>query len=447
MALMPDRLYVIALCGAADELGHDLPTPLESAATPHLDALASAGVTGTLTVIDENIPPESDSGAMALLGYDPLVRYTGRGPLEGLGTGFLGIEPDASTVCFRINVASLSTEQGALDRRTARDLTDAQLQALLTEIRREVSLADLGATFEITGFGRHRGIVAFHGLSAPLSGAVTNTDPEYERAGAFGVPRGGRYTAPLPCLPADDSPAARRTAEIVNAFVARSAEVMAAGEVNRARMSAGRPPANRIIFRDGGDRLPELTPFRESYGRSLTIFGQVPAEKGLARLLDAGWVSCRQEGGEDDDAYYARLAAELVNDPADVVYVHVKGCDEAAHDGDAAGKAAIMERIDELFFGRLRGRLAPGDLCVVTGDHATPWRTRIHSADPVPLVVSGGRVRPDDCHVFSERAAAAGALGRLRACELMPALTGRTTAPVIPWSANQEPPHNTEEPS
>jgi hypothetical protein len=39
MALVPDRLYVIALCGAADELGHDVPTPLESATTPHLDAL------------------------------------------------------------------------------------------------------------------------------------------------------------------------------------------------------------------------------------------------------------------------------------------------------------------------------------------------------------------------------------------------------------------------
>ena len=176
---MPDKVYLIALCGAADRPEDGSPTPLEQARIPHLDALAACGANGLLTVIDDVTPPESDSGALALLGYDPLVHYTGRGPLEGLGTGFLRPRPGVSTVCFRHNVAGFDPESGELDRRTGRDLTDPELQELLAQVRAGVSLADLDADFEITGFGRHRGVIAFHSNGSELSGEVTNTDPQY----------------------------------------------------------------------------------------------------------------------------------------------------------------------------------------------------------------------------------------------------------------------------
>src|SRR5437870_818 len=86
----PGRVFIVALCGGADRpmaaLGGR--TCFESAATPQLDALARLGCSGLVEVIGPEIPPESDSGAMALLGYDPVVHYTGRGPLEGLGMDF-----------------------------------------------------------------------------------------------------------------------------------------------------------------------------------------------------------------------------------------------------------------------------------------------------------------------------------------------------------------------
>lgn len=416
---MTDKIYLIALCGAADRPG-DGPTPLERARTPHLDDLAARGGNGLLTLIDAGTPPESDSGALGLLGYDPVEHYTGRGPLEGFGMGFLKPDGEGSTVCFRINMAGLDPSRGEFDRRTARDLSDEELQALLATVRAEVSLADLGATYEIMGFGRHRGIIAFHHTDTELSGEVTSTDPQYERVGAFGVPRPNHVAGPLPCEPIAGTPAARRTAELVNTFVERSAAVLEASPVNRRRRENDRLAANRIILRDGGDRLPDLRPFEELHGRTLALFGQVPAERGLAQLLGGCYADARQRAGSGDADYYRDLAAALADEPAGVVYVHVKGPDEAAHDGDAQGKTDALESLDAHFFARLLPAITAGDTVIVTGDHATPWRLGIHSADPVPVVVAGPGVPADDVTCFSERAAEAGRLGHRRACELLP---------------------------
>jgi 2,3-bisphosphoglycerate-independent phosphoglycerate mutase len=47
-----------------------------------------------------------------------------------------------------------------------------------------------------------------------------------------------------------------------------------------------------------------------------------------------------------------------------------------------------------------------------------------HSADPVPLAISGGGARVDGVREFDEISAAAGALGRIRGMDLMPIMLG-----------------------
>ena len=112
------KIYMIILDGATDRkikmLGNK--TPLQMANTPSLDALAKKGMQTLVTVIDKNITPESDSGSMALLSYDPKIYYPGRGTLEGVGTGF--IPKGYNYVAFRINFASYDSKLGKLDRRT-----------------------------------------------------------------------------------------------------------------------------------------------------------------------------------------------------------------------------------------------------------------------------------------------------------------------------------------
>ncbi len=418
---MTAKAYIVALCGAGDRpiaaLGGS--TPLEVARTPNLDRLAGHGRVGAVEVIGSSIAPESDSGAMALLGYDPLLHYTGRGALEGLGMGFLDPSERCGCACFRVNFASYDEGRGRLDRRTARDLSLDEQAELVRELRAGVALPDHpGVTFEVVGFGRHRGILCFRCPDGELSGNVTNTDPGFRRVGAFGVYNESYPPQPQPCAPLDDSEGAALTAELVNRFSAEARRLMNASPVNARRAREGRLPANVLLLRDGGHTPPELTRFSDRFGLSLAMYGQIPSEHGLCRLLDGTWnESVPPE--EDLAGYYHGLAERMHDDPADVVFVHVKGADEPAHDGRVQEKIEALAQIDRELIGPLAEALRDSDILAVTSDHRTPCELGIHSDDPVPMLLFGAGVAADRATAFSEAQAELGDVGFARACELM----------------------------
>jgi 2,3-bisphosphoglycerate-independent phosphoglycerate mutase len=423
---MAGKTYLAIMCGAGDRPGAAGATPLEAAATPHLDHLARAGAQGMITVIDNEICPESDSGAMALLSYDPLRHYTGRGPLEGLGCDF--VVPGENCVSFRINFASYNEAKRQLDRRTARDLEDEELQILIQEVRDKVVLGDdHDVSFDLMGFGRHRGIISFKSVGKPLNGRVSNTDPGFINVGPFGVPDPNPQPKPKRCIPLVDEPAAARTADLINRFVAESARVLQQSPVNRRRIAEGKLPANVLLFRDGGDQPTPLEPFARRFGRSLSFYGQIPAEKGLMSLIGGRFSYCRLGEREDEGKYLEDTAAKLLRDDADVVAVHLKGADEPGHDGQVAKKTQAIELIDRHFIRSLANGLNRDDVCIITSDHATPCALRIHSADPVPALVCGRDVAPDATTAFCEREAARGSLPVRRAVDLLPHLFGRKT--------------------
>ncbi|MBV9058908.1 MAG: hypothetical protein JOZ09_07090 [Pseudonocardiales bacterium] len=279
------KIYLVILDGAADRPIGRLNglTPLEAAHTPALDDIAQESQHALIKVIGDDVWPESDSGAMALLSYDPLLYYTGRGPLEGFGLDFS--TPGENSISFRFNFASYDELAGTLDRRTARGLSDDELQELARAIRSEVSLDDLNVTFQIMAFSRHRGILSLTSDTSVLSGQVTNTDPGFRNVGAFGFPIRNYSPHPLRARPRDPSLAAAQAAKAVNEFVVRSARVLRDHPVNRARQNRGELPANLLLVRDGGDPPSSLDSFYSKFGCTVSIFGQIPAERGLAKLM------------------------------------------------------------------------------------------------------------------------------------------------------------------
>src|SRR5438045_9363032 len=60
-------------------------TELEEAMTPHLDLLATEGMTGLVEPVGPGITPGSGPGHLGLFGYDPERFELGRGTLSAAG--------------------------------------------------------------------------------------------------------------------------------------------------------------------------------------------------------------------------------------------------------------------------------------------------------------------------------------------------------------------------
>lgn len=413
------RLLYVCLDGLGDDPIPELGglTPLEAAPTPLLDSLAERGATGTVVTVGEGVAPESDVAVFAILGYDPREEHPGRGVVEALGAG---VEFRDGDLAYRVNFATGDWPR-IVDRRAGRDLTSEEARALAREVGEGLTLPE--ASFRLEATVEHRGVLVIRSEAGPLSAAVTNTDPAYRKEGALGVAVEAFENEVARCEPLEDRPEARRAAELTNAFVEGAARVLAASPLNERRRREGRLPANLILTRDGGDRVPRLQPIRERFGPSWGCFVEMPVERGIALLLGMEPVEVPRLAGEENYARWAELAADALGG-FDALYVHIKGPDVPAHDGRAEDKRDVIALIDRAFFGELLPRIDPRTTVVaVTADHCTSCLRKAHTADPVPIVVSGGPVRPDGSAAFGERAAAGGSVGRLTGTAVLPRLT------------------------
>ena len=413
------KLLYIVLDGLGDrpikELGGK--TPLEAASTPNMDALAKKGKQGIVYTVGKGIAPESDIAVISILGYDAHKSYTGRGPLESFAEQ---LDIKDGDLAYRVNFATKDKDSNKIiDRRVGRNLSTEEATTLSKEINEKVKLD--GATFTFRNTIGHRGILVIR-KDGKLSADVSNTDPAYEKHGYFGIAKPTFEQVALLCEPVKDTAEAKLGAELTNQFVKRSTEVLNNSEVNKKRVSEGKLPGNLILCRDAGDGLPKFPKLSEMYKMKFGCFVEMPVEKGIALLTGMDVVDVPLPTGDAKKDYPLRADKAIKSSKTyNALYIHIKGPDEPAHDGDWKKKLTSIEDIDKHFFGNLLSKIDLKDYIItITADHSTPCELKAHSDDPVPLLISGGDIKGDGLDSFGETSSKKGSLGELNGPEILP---------------------------
>lgn len=376
-------------------------TPLEAARTPTLDRLAAEGESGLLDPIGPGIRGGSDTGHLAILGYDPYRCYPGRGPFEALG---IGMEVRRGDLAFRCNFSTVEANLTVLDRRAGR-ITEGT--TALAAALNGLQIEDVTCYFKESV--AHRAALVMRGPG--LGDRVSDVDP-HEVGVRVWEARGTRE---------GDAPG-EKTARILNAFVRRSYEILDAHPVNAARRAAGLPPANVALPRGVGVS-PDLAPFDAARGVKSACIVEVGLVKGLGRYLgmDVIDVPGSTASLDTDTAAIGAAVIDALRDH-NFILCNVKGPDVAGHDGNAPGKVAIIEKIDAMVAQIVEatgGQL----ILLVTGDHSTPVTYGDHTGEPCPVLVWGPTVRRDLVTTFGETAATQGGMGRIRGLDLVNILT------------------------
>lgn len=418
------KLVYVVIDGMGDlpieELGDK--TPLEAAETPNMDFLARNGKTGLMYSVRKGVAPESDVAVISILGYDPFKYSTGRGILEAIGAEMTINDGD---LALRCNFATLGRGKEIVDRRVRRDLTTKEAGELSKAVNDDVKLESYPADFEFRNTIGHRGVLVIRSRRKPLSSRITNTDPAYSRMEDLGVAETEIKMVLRKCEPMNGSEEAKISADLVNEFVEKSHSVLEEHNVNKKRVAEGKLKANAILTRDAGHLLPKFFNINEKYGVRFVSLTDMPVERGISKLAGMHMIALPPLSHDLKKDCILRVKKLLDLLPSyDCFYIHIKGPDEPGHDGKFELKTQLISIIDKYFLGTLlqTTKLENFIICV-TADHSTPCKLRTHSDDPVPIVISGNKIKGDNISKFSERECKKGSLGVLEyGTKLMPKL-------------------------
>jgi 2,3-bisphosphoglycerate-independent phosphoglycerate mutase len=387
------KFLLVVLDGAGDR-GEN--TPLQVANKPNIDSLSAAGKNGLLD-IGYKKTVDSDVGYLTLLSCYSSKEYPGRGYIETLG---VDIQPGKSDICIRGNFATLDPKGNLSNRRAGRDETGLEAMA-----ERLNGMEIDGVTFTVRKSTGHRVIIIVSGPG--LSDKVQPNDPM-----KTGVAL-SQITA--------RSPQARLTASLLNKFLYKSSKLLSDEPINKKR----KIPANCIIFRNIGMRR-DVESFEERFGLKGACIAGVNVAKGVARFLGMQVIEAKGATGKPDtDLASKRKACIKALKNHDLVFLHINGTDILAHDRKRSGKAEFIAKIDKQLGIILEHVNLEETVVVVTCDHRTvslpEYKGYEHVKDPVPIVISGDGIKPDQVKGFDEQSVRHGSL-KMSGNELIPLL-------------------------
>ena len=355
--------YVVVLCdGMADypvpALGGK--TPMMVAKKPHIDALAAKAEVGLVRTVAPGLKPGSDVANMSVLGFDPHRFYTGRSPLEAAS---IGIDMKDSDVSLRTNLVTLSDKgesfaDKVIEDYCADDISTEEARQLIEAVQAAFG----GGEYDFYTGVSYRHCLIWHGGTTELG----NMTPPHDITGKVIGPHLSTAETARPLLE----------------MMEKSFDLLKDHPVNKARVAAGRRPANCIWLWGEGKR-PALRPFEALYGIKGGMVSAVDLLKGIANC--AGMEVAEVPGAtgyiDTDFEGKAKAALDLLT-RNDLVYVHFEAPDECGHRNEPENKVKAIEMIDSRVLPILEKGLEQYEdyKILLLPDHPTPIVTRTHAS-------------------------------------------------------------------
>ncbi len=359
--------------GCADEPQETLGgrTPLQAAHIPSLDQIARMGIVGLTNNVPPSLTPASDVATLSLFGYDPLLVYTGRAPLEAVA---MGIRLGPHDWAIRCNLVTI--EDFKMRDFTAGHIANDEGRELIQALQAELGGAVAGGgRLEFHPGVSYRNLLVYRSDSPAPFTRETRAQPPHD----------------IPDQPIGSFLPQGSGAELLQVLMTKSVAILASHPVNQLRRQRDVLPATQVWLWGLG-KSPQLRPFAEQYGKRGAIISAVDLVRGVGTLL--GWKRIDVLGAtgylDTDYAAKGRFAVAALAE-YDLVCVHIEAPDEASHEGRADAKVRALEEIDgHIVAPLLRVLQQYGDWrMLISPDHRTTLRTRTHAHGAVPFVMAG----------------------------------------------------------
>jgi len=337
-------------------------TPLKKAHIPNMDRLVREGTAGRARTIPEGFQPGSDVANLSILGYDPVVYYSGRAPLEAAS---MGIDLDKNDVAYRCNLVTLDfhNEDTVMNDYSGGHITTEEARSLIESIDDELGTDNIRF---------YPGVSYRHLMVWKNGSSAIDCTPPHDIIGKS-VPS---------FMPIGDG------ATILRKLMDESVGILSEHPVNKSRVKDGKKPANSIWFWGQG-RKPSMPTYHEKYNIGGSLISAVDLTKGLGVYAGFDIINVPGATGYIDTNYKGKAEYALASlKDHDFVYVHIEAPDEAGHNGNLNDKIRAIEDIDSLVVGpMLESLLKSGEpfRMLVMPDHSTPIEVRTHTKEMVPF--------------------------------------------------------------
>lgn len=373
------KYIIVVPDGMADrpieELGGK--TPLSIAKKPNMDFIAKQGKVGIACTIPKGMPPASDVANISILGYDPSIYYTGRGPLEAAN---MGIALRENEVAFRCNLVTVSGSK--LIDYSAGHISTKEAKELIKNIDKRLGNKDIRF---------YPGVSYRHLL-------VINTQDSLELCN-------------IKCTPPHDIAGKHikrylpkgKGCKFLAQLMDESRRILDEHEINKVRTDLGENPAN-MLWLWGQGISPKIPSFYDTFHLKGSVISAVDLVKGIGRLIGLEVINVPGATGYYDTDYSAKARWGLRSlKDKDFLFIHIEAADEAGHNGDLREKIRAIENVDRLVIGPILEYFNNKDFrLMVLPDHVTSTYLRTHVTDPVCFAIYGKDVPSNGASIFNE---------------------------------------------